>query len=42
MLISKNSINELEVTFNCKLNWQKQIENVTIQARKALHVIKLV
>ena len=41
-LISKNSINVLGITFDSKLNWQNQIENVITKAKKALHAIKLV
>ena len=41
-LISKNSINVLGITFDSKMNWQNQIENVITKAKKALHAIKLV
>ena len=41
-LKSKNNMNVLGVSFDCKLNWQSQIQNSISKAKKALNAIKLI
>ena len=41
-LKSKTYMKVLGVKFNCKLNWQVQIENSITKAKKALNATKLI
>ena len=42
ILKSKSHMNVLGVSFDCKLNWQIQIEGTISKAKKALNAIKLI
>ena len=42
IVISKQTMNVLGVTFDTKLQWQPQIQNTVNKRKKALHAIKLI
>ena len=41
-LLSKDSMNILGVAFDCKLNWQIQVQKTITKAKSSLHTIKLI
>ena len=41
-LLSKDSMNVLGISFDCKLNWHKQIQLAITKSNKALNAIKLI
>ena len=41
-LKSKDSMNVLGVAFNCKLNWQIQVQKTITKAESSLHAIQLI
>ena len=42
VLISKDNMNVLGVAFDCKLNWQIQVQKTITKARNNLHAIQLI
>ena len=42
ILITKNNMNVLGVSFDSKLNWQSQVEQTIQKSRRALHAINLI
>ena len=42
IVISKQTMNVLGVTFDSKMQWQPQIQNTANKSKKALHAIKLI
>ena len=42
IVTSKKSINVLGVLFDCKLQWNNQVAQAIVKAKRALHGIKLI